>query len=149
MPFSTRSPSLASLTGKGNSRSKRSAKLLVKPLGICCTTTIPAGRFGGIDAKTPSRALGPPVEDPMITSLSAAPAAGRSKTGKAGGLTTRTLFSGSAGCTLAEAASFTLSLISAAISSKGGEAGAEGCPTGWTRLPLGLAIKSTAPRAKA
>ena len=47
--------------------SRRSAKALVKPSGMCCTTRIDDGNSGGICVKTCMSAAGPPVEVPIPT----------------------------------------------------------------------------------
>ena len=61
--------SSASLTVTLDKESSLSAKDLVKPAGICCTTTIPQGKFAGRRGITACRALGPPVEVPKAISF--------------------------------------------------------------------------------
>jgi hypothetical protein len=62
-------PSLASITSIWDACAIRSAKDLVKTAGICWTTNIAAGISAGKNGITCISALGPPVEDPITTSV--------------------------------------------------------------------------------
>src|SRR3990172_307483 len=80
-PGSSRSPSRASRAEKAVKRSMRSAKLAVKPPGMCCDTTTAKG---GGSVKAPSTwvtAAGPPVDAQIATTRRAAglPGAGRGR----------------------------------------------------------------------
>ena len=63
------SPSSASLTVKSLFSSNRRANGPVNSFGICCTTSIPAGTSFGREDRMDCTAFGPPVEDPIITTL--------------------------------------------------------------------------------
>ena len=62
-PGLTRSPAAASLTMSGEILFSRSAKLRVKPTGMCCAITMPAPKSAGSAVKMAWMAGGPPVEE--------------------------------------------------------------------------------------
>jgi len=68
LPGSIASPSSASLTLRGQIRSRLFANSFVNPGGICCTTTIGTFRSWSSFENTTRRASGPPVLIPMAIS---------------------------------------------------------------------------------
>ena len=131
-PGSTLSPSSASFTCMRHEEFSRSAKVAVKPAGICCTTRMP-GASAGKAGRMSARAGTPPVEAPMTITRSVV-----SPREACTGSTVK-LTSLRAKCpTLTAAAAFTRSQISSSIT---------GRPS--VRPMVGLAMTSTAPASSA
>jgi hypothetical protein len=61
--------SCASVTRMAPLRSSRSANVRVNLSGMCCATSSAVGARAGIRAKMSMSAVGPPVDEPMTTTL--------------------------------------------------------------------------------